>query len=251
MKKTLLSLAAAAVLGLASASASAEFLDFKVNEAVVEGAATAKNFTADKLNGAYEELLQVTGPGTFSASAYATFDGYRANEGTTQITGELVGYTIYAVFQATGVITGPNTFQGTAGSIKIYIDRNEDTIGTLTNGLVAATLSNTVDDDLIGSSNVSFGTGDLSANPGAYALYFEQFALTAFGQSYWYDPNPFYKFALSNGDNDVFTATANPGEFRVTGDTSAVFQPVPEPASIALMGLALAGLGVARRRRNK
>jgi len=251
MKKTLLSLAATAVLGLASASASAEFLDFKVNEAVVSTASTPKNFTADKLNGAYEELLQVTGPGTFSASAFATFDAYRANEGVTPIVGELVGYTIYAVFQASGIITGPNTFQGTSGSITLYIDRNNDTTGTLTSGLVAATLGNTGDDLEIGSSAVSYGTGDLSANPGAYALYFEQFTLTAFGKTYWYDPDPFYKFALSNGDNDVFTPTGNAGEFRVTGDTSAVFQTVPEPTSVALMGLALAGLGVARRRRNK
>jgi hypothetical protein len=52
-----------------------------------------------------------------------------------------------------------------------------------------------------------------------------------------------------NGDYDVLS-TLDPltGLRRITGDVSAVFK-VPEPGSMALMGLGLAALGLTQRRR--
>jgi hypothetical protein len=256
MKKTLL--LAAMTAAFAGSANAALFQDFKVNESVISTADTSNNnaaynhgnFVADKLNGAYEEKIQFLTPTTFSASAFATFDGYRRNNGVTPIVGEMNGYSIYAIFQATGTAAPGFKFTGTSGSFSLYVDRNQDSEGTVANGYTAATVINTSDDELIGSATAGFGKGDLLANPGAYSLYFTDFQLTAFGSTYWYEPAPFYNLALSNGDNDQLVSTGvQPGEFLVTGDTSLVF-PVSEPESLALVGLGLVGLAMVRRRKS-
>lgn len=265
MKKTLLSVAAAAVLGLASASAFAEFQDFTVNEGNVPGSGP-NLVVADKLNGAYTEYLTATGPGTFSAAAIGNMGQFFANEGTgapvpSQINNfGTAGYAMYAIFIASGNITGPNLFQGTAGQFYLYIDPDQDTKFTGFNAAKSATALPTVDaagsadDYLIAYSLTGTGTGNLNGPPGAFNIDFTDFVLTdvagnADGKGYFVSPDPFHMLVNINGDYDVFTGSPVGGTATVTGDVSAVFLKVPEPGSLALMGLGLAGLGFAKRRK--
>lgn len=264
MKKTMLSLAMTAMLGLASAPASAAFADFQVNEGAV-GAPTAVNvFSADRLVDDFGEFLApVAGfPTQFTATAVGTFGQYFANDGTTLVTTQLgssgpAGYRLYSIFTTSGNIVGPNQFQATGGSFSLYLDRDANTTfsGFLAGqdpvGLPVADALTTSDDDLLAFTNtIISGSVDLNAPPGAFDLVFGDFTLTGLGSDYFFDPSPLYlQFQLTGSIDEVTTLDVDSGLRLITGDVSAVFV-IPEPGSLALLSLGLAGLGCIPRRKS-
>jgi len=161
-------------------------------------------------------------------------------------------YNMYAIFQGTGLFTGTG-FTIDAATFNLYIDPAQDTTFVYgTTGADPVTLGLTGEDYQIAmATNLTIGSG-IPGSPGAFKAVWDDFALTDFGtdpdgNKYFYSPRPFHLVVETTGDFDE--DTFGPGTFELTGDVSAIFAPVPEPPTLALMGLALLGVGAAARRR--
>jgi hypothetical protein len=283
INKTLAAAAVAAVLGLASSGAMAQsavtaFPDFTVNEGSIAGA-TARTFDADKITGNYVEVITFTGEaasGSFNVSLKWNAGQFVGNDGTTPVNSQLGGisatqYGLYALYMGSGTYTSngtQTTFNFTpGGSLKLFSDASSDTtFGQPANGSTAYTTGNTADDKLIATGTPTFGQGKLDPtlttcgsngsggtgiNCGSFGAT-STFALTADGSAYFVEPTPFYQLSFQSGQLNNFSPT---GTQVINGSLDVIFggtpNAVPEPTTVALLGLGLLGFAVSRRKSAK
>jgi hypothetical protein len=268
--KTLLAAAITGVLGLASTGAMAQvnFPDFQVTETSVSGA-NANVFTADKITGNYTEVITFSG-NTFNVSLLWNAGQFVANNGSTTVpsqlgqTGALSSnqYGLYALYTGNGTFTssgGVTTFNfAPGGSLQVYLDPNTNTtFNQPATGSSAWTTAGNGDDVLIATGVPRSGQGTLDPalstctggggsgiNCGSFGAT-SSFALTASGSQYFTAPSPFYNVSFQSGQLNNFSPT---GTQVINGSLDVVFG-VPEPTSVALIGLGLMGLGLSRRRK--
>lgn len=275
VSKTLLAAAVTAALGVFSSGAMAQvpsFADFSVNEGAVSGA-LGRTFTADKITGNYVEVItfnqtSATG-GTFDVALRWNAGQFVGNNGSTPVDSQLGGisgsdYGLYALYTGNGTFStsgGTTSFNFTpGGALSLFLDPNSNTgYNQPASGSTAFTTTNSGDDVLIATGIPTSGEGTLDPslstcgsaggagiNCGSFGAT-STFALTAGGSDYFTAPNPFYNVSFQSGQLNNFNPV---GTQVINGSLDVVFNgEVPEPASVALIGLGLLGLGLSRRRK--
>ena len=222
-------------------------------------------FNADQMLGNSSVLLTATDATHETGSGWINFTSFTLNNtpilaGASGINlGGANSYALYITFdQAATLTTGTINTPGSSGFLTtlnytLWADVGSDSVFTAADAssATAATVAQNTADKKLATGSLISGVNGINALGGAFLNSVTTISLTADGSNYFTKPIPFFELAFEQFNNTSNGLEISGNLISIYQETGSVdFNRIPEPASLALMGLGLLGLS-ATRRRNK
>ena len=220
-------------------------------------------FYATAINGGSSERLLVdTTAQTLTANfGYMAFSGF-TNDGPLGSIGNVLGsginntYQLYITYSLVAQYTGGGTFAGlgsnyslTSLAFSVYRDDNLNTTFNPATLGADASITGNGNDVLLGSGSLVNGVAGIDAAGGAFLNSTTTYLNTAAGNAFFVWPVPFYTMAFNAFNNTSQGVNIGTDAIAISAAGTVDFKTVPEPASLALLGIGLMGMGVSLRKR--